>query len=66
MNLYWRCVSFSSRKNIDSSMDTNLCLHVFMCTTYVPGAHGKQKKALEMELQIQIVVSHHVDAEDWT
>lgn len=47
-------------------MDTNLCLHVFMCTTYVPGAHVKQKKALEMELQIQIVVSHHVDAEDWT
>ena len=47
-------------------MDTNLHLHVFMCTTYVPCAHGKQKKALELELQIQMVVSHHVDAENQT
>ena len=39
------------------------CLHVCLCTTYMPGAYGVQKRVLDpLELELQTVVSHHVDA----
>jgi hypothetical protein len=39
------------------------CLHVYLCTMYVPGAQGGQKRALDsLELKLQTVVSHSVGA----
>jgi hypothetical protein len=40
------------------------CLHVFLCTTYVPGVH-KSKKRASLELELQIVVSLHLGASNW-
>ena len=43
-----------------------LCMHVFglhvcMCTMCMPGAHGGQKRALDLlELQLWMLESHHV------
>lgn len=40
-----------------------VCLHVYMCTTFVPGVHGVQKRATHtLELELQIVTSCHVGA----
>lgn len=33
---------------------------------YVSGAHGGQKKASDLELELHVVVSHHVGAGTWT
>jgi hypothetical protein len=39
------------------------CLHVFLCTTRVPGAHGGQKRASDpLELELWTGVSYHVIA----
>lgn len=36
-----------------------------MCTSYMPGAHGGQKRILDpMKLESQIIVSLHVSAEN--
>lgn len=43
------------------------CLHVWMCTTYVSGAHGGQKGEPEpLEQELQKFISHHVGAGNWT
>lgn len=42
-----------------------VCLHAFLCTTYIPDAHRGERRAsklLELELQI---VSHHMDTGWW-
>jgi len=39
------------------------CLYVRLCTTYVPGAHGTQKRVAGL-LKLEKVVSHHVGAGD--
>lgn len=37
------------------------CLSVWLCTMYVFGVQGDQKKVLNpVELDLQVVVSHHV------
>lgn len=38
------------------------CLDVCLCTTYMPGACGSQKR----ELELQTIVSHHVGARNWS
>ena len=41
-------------------------LYIYMCV-YLPVAHGVQKRALDpLELELQMVVSHHVGAENQT
>ena len=36
------------------------CLYVCICTAYVLGGHGGQKKVLDpLELQLQMVVRYH-------
>lgn len=36
-------------------------MHVYLCTTRVPGAHGGKKKASDpLEMELQTIVSHHV------
>ena len=43
-------------------MCMNVCLHICLCTMYVPSAFGVQKRALDpLELESQMTVSHHVD-----
>ena len=43
------------------------CLHVFVCTTRMPGVGGSQKKASDSrELELLGVVSYHVDAGNQT
>lgn len=38
-----------------------------MCVMCMPGAHGDQKKVLgPLELELQVFVSHHVDAGNLT
>jgi hypothetical protein len=44
---------------------------MFVCTAYVPGTHGGQKRGLDsLELEIRLDVSHHVGVSDlrksWT
>lgn len=42
-------------------MCMSACLHVYMCVTCVPGAHGGQKRDLgPLELDLQRVISYHV------
>lgn len=42
-----------------------VCIHIFMCTTSLPGALGGQKWVLDtLELESQRVVNHHVSAEN--
>lgn len=44
-------------------MCTSVCLHIRMCTTYVPGAIRDQKRDSDpMEMKLWIVLSHHVGA----
>ena len=39
------------------------CLHVCLCTTFMLGTHGSQKKVLApLGLELQLVVGHHVGA----
>lgn len=39
------------------------CLNVCLCSICVPGIHGGQKRALDaLELELGIVVNHHVGA----
>lgn len=34
------------------------CLHIYLCTAYVPDAHGGQRQAWDLlELELQILVS---------
>lgn len=41
------------------------CLHVWMCTSYVPGTLEGQKRALyALKLELWMVLSHHVSARD--
>lgn len=38
----------------------SICLQVCLCTVYILGAHGDQKRVSDfLELELQIVVSHH-------
>jgi len=42
-----------------------LFLYVYMCTTCVPGAfHGHKRASEPLELELRVVVSHHVGAEN--
>jgi len=42
-------------------------LYVCLCTTCVPGALRGQKGILDLqEQELQTVVSHHVDAKNWS
>lgn len=42
-------------------------LHVCMCVTCVPGIQGSKKRALgPLELDLWMIVSHHVDAGNQT
>lgn len=34
--------------------------------THVPGSHGDQKKALNLELKLQMILSHHVGVKNQT
>lgn len=44
-------------------MCKSVCLHVCMCTVFVPGAQGGQKKALDLlELELQTVVFCRIGA----
>ena len=44
-------------------MCMNVCLHVCMCTTCVPGAQSSLKRMpYPLELELHIVISHHVSA----
>lgn len=36
-------------------------MHVFMCTIYEPGACKDQKVSGPLELELQMVVYHHVN-----
>jgi hypothetical protein len=39
------------------------CIHVYVCTTCIPGVQEGQRKALDSQrLELQTVVSHHVRA----
>jgi len=43
------------------------CLHIYLYTKYVAGAHGGQKRTSDpSKLELQVVVSHHVVAGNWT
>lgn len=43
------------------------CLHVYLCTTYVPGALGAQKKVSDrLGLEQRMIVRHHVVSETQT
>ena len=43
------------------------CLHVCLCTTWVPGAHGRPKKVLDhQELELPVSGSCHMGAGDQT
>lgn len=42
-------------------------LNICMCTVYVLGAHGGQKRTPDtLELDLQVAVSHHEDARNRT
>lgn len=44
-----------------------LCLCVHVCTAHNSGACGGQKRAVDaLELKLQMIVSNHEDAGDWT
>lgn len=46
-------------------MYMSVFLYGCVCTTCVPRVHGGQKRALNsVELHLQIVVSHHMGAEN--
>lgn len=43
-------------------MCMSVCLHVRLCTTYLPGIHGGQERALvslKLEFHYKVIVSHH-------
>lgn len=43
------------------------CFHVCLCTTCMHGASWGQRTVSDpLELELQLVVSHHVDVENWT
>lgn len=43
------------------------CAYVSLCTTCLPGAYAGQKRALDsLRLELQTIVSWHVDAGIWT
>lgn len=43
------------------------CLHVFMCTTYMSGAHRDQKRESDtIELELQRVVNYYMSTGDQT
>lgn len=42
-------------------------LPMCLCTTFMPGAHRSQKDVLgSLELELLVIVSHHVDSRNWT
>lgn len=42
-------------------------LPMCLCTTFMPGANGSQKDVLDsLELELFVIVGHHVDAGNWT
>ena len=46
---------------------TGICVHICLCTSCVFGACGGQKRALDaLELELQMVVSHHMGAGNQT
>lgn len=41
------------------------CLHAYMCVPYMSGVPGDHRKKLNpLELELQIILSHHVGAEN--
>lgn len=38
------------------------CLHLYMCTTHVPGGCGVNRPLCALELELKTVESHHVGA----
>lgn len=46
-------------------MCMSICLHAHMCGTCMPDAHRGQKRAsYTLELELQVVITHNMDAED--
>lgn len=41
------------------------CLHLYLCTLYVRGARGGQKKVDPLGLELQMIVNHLVDVGNW-
>jgi hypothetical protein len=62
-----REISHVSNRSLDYFLNLFLfyvcevfCLHVSLCTMCMPGACGGQKRASDLELELQRVASHHM------
>lgn len=45
----------------------HMCVYAYVSHMYVPGVLGDQKRALDLlELELWVVLSHHVDVENQT
>lgn len=62
-HLHKSCIQITSFKMI---LWYYVYLPVCLCTTYVPGMHGDQKSINPLEMELQMVVSHGVCAENQT
>lgn len=62
-HLHKSCIQITSFKMI---LWYYVYLPVCLCTTYVPGMHGDQKSISPLEMELQMVVSHGVCAENQT